>query len=538
MKFAINCSRVVLGIAGLLVFTSVAFTRSQPRLQTTPAAQAASRTQARPSPTPPKPQPSGEEIDPDDVIRVKTTLVNTPVLVIGRSGKYVPTLHRNDFQIFEDGIKQEIAYFAPVANPVTVAILIDTSRSALFDLKDIQDTAIAFVESMRPQDQALVITFADEISVLAEPTSDHDLLRRAIRHSRPGGATRLYDAIDFVLANRLDSLTGRKAVLLFSDGVDNASRSSTYESNLHNLTESDVLIYPIQLSSYERMKAQSGVNRSAAAPVGSGFNKQDYMRADSYLHLLADLSGTGVYPATEIRDIERAVASILEELHNEYSLGYYPRTPGQPGEVRRLEVRVSQRQLVVRARAGYVIDKTGAAVRVARSGSLMSVGSPASEASLPIPSTSKAELSPLGERWICKGPNVPTDFAVVKEGFDSHCPSSTRAGDITNAWLIRKPDQSEILCKGFVMWNGREIPGAPVPTGYVVIGEKVSQLCAKSGDAKDPANAWSIRLPRERETICKGFLIPRGYVVVNEARTSECPARTATNNAWVIAAKR
>jgi hypothetical protein len=87
------------------------------------------------------------------------------------------------------------------------------------------------------------------------------------------------------------------------------------------------------------------------------------------------------------------------------------------------------------------------------------------------------------------------------------------------------------------MWNGREIPGASVPTGYVVIGEKVSPSCAKSGDARNAANAWSIRLPRERETICKGFLIPRGYAVINEARVLECPVRTGTNNAWVIAAK-
>ena len=68
-----------------------------------------------------------QEIDPDDVIRVKTTLVNSPVLVIGRDGKFVPNLHQEDFAVFENGVKQEISYFAPVDNPFTVALLIDTT---------------------------------------------------------------------------------------------------------------------------------------------------------------------------------------------------------------------------------------------------------------------------------------------------------------------------------------------------------------------------------------------------------------------------
>ena len=98
-----------------------------------------------------------QEVDPDDVIRVKTTLVNSPVLVIGRDGKFVPDLRREDFEVFENGVKQDIAYFAAVENPFTVAILIDTSRSALFDLQDIQQAAIAFVDKMRSADRAIVV---------------------------------------------------------------------------------------------------------------------------------------------------------------------------------------------------------------------------------------------------------------------------------------------------------------------------------------------------------------------------------------------
>lgn len=530
-------ARFIVVVTLLLVLVSIVFNCPQ-AFEQTATAQIQSTPQARPSATStPTPNPTvEEEIDPDDVIRVKTSVVNSPVLVIGRNGKFVPNLRRGDFEIFEDGVKQDIAYFAPVENPVTVALLIDTSRSTVFDLVDIQDAAIAFLDSMRTGDQALVVTFADELAVLAEPTSDRELLRRTIRNARPGGGTRVYDAVDFVLKEKLATVPGRTAVILFSDGVDNASRTATEESNARSLRNSDTLIYPVQFNTYSRMKSQNET-RQPRAPVGSGFNDQDYLRANNYLHLLANLSGTGVYPANEIGDLDRVVASIVDELHNEYSVGYYPRNPVQSGEVRSIEVRVSLRHLVVKARTAYVVDKTGVAERIATSQGWLTNTGQSSNTSMPIPRSDEGSQLPLGARWICKGSEVPIDFVVVKEGFVAHCPASTRVADTTNAWFVRKPGQKETLCKGFLMWNGVEIPGAPVPTGYVVIGESVSASCGKSSKARNTANAWNIRLPREIETVCKGFQIPWGYIVVGQQKSSECAAKAGAN-AWVIQTKR
>ncbi|HSD47514.1 MAG TPA: VWA domain-containing protein, partial [Pyrinomonadaceae bacterium] len=381
--------------------------------------------------------------------------------------------------------------------------------------------------------------------VLAEPTSDHEALRAAIRSARPAGASRVYDALDFVLAKQLAKIEGRTALILFTDGVDNDSRNATFEKTLQQAARTDTLIYPVQFSTYDYMKARSP-SAKFTPPEGSGFSEQDYQRADVFLHQLASTAGTGVYPAFDISDLERAISSIVDELHNEYSIGYYPRTQGQPGEARTVEVRVSRPQLVVRARTGYVIDQTGAAVRAAKKEDAATRDSDQTRASGEtrpsdsigsLPVTRAAETPQTDGRWICKGPDAPADLAVVKEGFVAHCPASTRPNDQTNAWLLKKPGPTEVLCKGFVMSNGREVAGAPVPTGYVVTGEVKSLVCANSSNTSVTTNAWQIRLPAENQIVCKGFPLPRGFVVAGERTTSDCPAVRGGDNAWVIRAK-
>ncbi|HEY0728760.1 MAG TPA: VWA domain-containing protein, partial [Pyrinomonadaceae bacterium] len=337
-------------------------------------------------------------------------------------------------------------------------------------------------------------------------------------------------AMKFVLTERLAKIEGRTALVLFTDGVDNDSRNATLESALQQAARTEALIYPVQFSTYDYIKARSP-SSEFKPPEGSGFSEQDYQRADVFLHQLAETSGTGVYPAFDISDLERAIASIVDELHNEYSIGYYPRTKGQPGETRTVEVRVSRPQLAVRARSGYVVDQSGAVVRTTKK---ETTPAPALDSSGSIPVSRPPETSPIEGRWICKGPDAPSDHAVVQEGIVSHCPPSTRANDQTNAWLIKKPGPTDVLCKGFVMLNGREVAGAPVPAGYVVTGEVKSLKCSASSNAAVTANAWEIRLPRANDVVCKGFPLPRGFVVAQERSAPSCPSIRGKQNAWLI----
>ena len=131
--------------------------------------------------------PAGpEEVDPDEIIRVDTALVTLPVSVTDRDGKYIGNLKQKDFRIFEDGVEQDVAYFAPVEKAFTVALLLDMSGSTRDHLGEIQEAALAFVDQLRGDDRVMIVAFDDDVHVLAEPTSDRRLLRNAILSSRPG----------------------------------------------------------------------------------------------------------------------------------------------------------------------------------------------------------------------------------------------------------------------------------------------------------------------------------------------------------------
>jgi VWFA-related protein len=362
-----------------------------------------------PSGTSQQPAPSAtnepEEVGEGDIVRVNTSLVTVPVSVMDRSGRYIPDLRQNDFRIFEDGTEQQVAYFASVEKPFTVALVIDVSESTRFKMEEIQDAAIAFIDQLRADDRVLVVSFGDDINVLAEATSDRSTLRNAIRRTRTGGSTRLYDAVDFVMNQRLNRIDGRKAVVLFTDGVDTTSKRASYQSNIRDAEELDALIYPVQYDTYvdmngggggggttwpgpsplpRRRRSTGGILADILGGVlggptvigggggggtggGPGTSRGDYNRADAYLHDMADKTGARLYRADDLNNLRQSFAYIAEELRRQYSLGYYPKTAAQAGQRRQIKVRVMRPNLVVRARDSYISKPSNGSTFAARS---------------------------------------------------------------------------------------------------------------------------------------------------------------------------
>ena len=135
-----------------------------------------------------------------------------------------PSPSRN-FRILEDGVEQKIAYFATTDSPFSVVLLDRYQRFDPCRLDDIQNAAINFVSKLKPSDSVMVMSFDDRIDVVCKATTDRDVITNAIRRTRTGGGTRLYDAVDDILKKQLKTIPGRKAVVLFTDGVDTTEPS-------------------------------------------------------------------------------------------------------------------------------------------------------------------------------------------------------------------------------------------------------------------------------------------------------------------------
>jgi Ca-activated chloride channel homolog len=318
-----------------------------------------------------------EEVGEGDVVRIDTNLVTVPVSVLDRDGRYISDIRREQFNVFENGAEQKIAYFEATEKPFTVALLLDTSGSTFFHLWEIKEAAINFAKQLRPQDRVFIVTFDRLVMLLTEATNDLNVVTEVVqRNAITGFSTRLYDAIDLVIKARLNKIDGRKAIVLFTDGVDTASYQATYQSSLREVEELDALIYPIQYDTTDFVDAQTRTNttietttiRSKNFPTrsssrvtygnptasGPGTSIGDYKLADQYLHQLATKTGGRLYEANDRTQLSDAFSKIAAELSHQYSLGYYPQTTPQSGERREIRVRVDQPNVAVRARDSYV----------------------------------------------------------------------------------------------------------------------------------------------------------------------------------------
>lgn len=327
----------------------------------------------------PAPRPNtGSNSDDNEVIRVETNLVTMPVAVLDRDGRFVSGLTQRDFQIVENGKVQKIDYFQSVEQPFTVALVIDMSRSTAFQVDEIHRAAITFVDQLRPKDKVMVIAFAESVQVLSPPTNNRNQLRNAIRQSEFGEGTSLYEAIDQVIAREFARIEGRKAIVLFTDGVDTTSRRASYQSTLADAEETNVLIYPIRYNTQGQYGSNGGWGGGSRrrqsdwgtiagiilggqfpgnqAPAGS--TSEEYARGNQYLEGLARNSGGRKFEADTTANLDAAFAGIAEELRRQYSLGYYPETPGQIGERRSIRIRVTRPNLVVRAKTSYVVGQS------------------------------------------------------------------------------------------------------------------------------------------------------------------------------------
>ena len=209
----------------------------------------------------------------------------------------------------------------------------------------------------------MVIEFDSSVHVLTELTADRRKINQAIRRTGFGGGTSLYEAVDFSLRKRLNEVAGRKAIVLFTDGVDTSSLRATFEGTVGEAEESESTIFPIYYNTFLNSIGIGGGGVMSAPPIlglpggqSGGSSSAEYTRGRVYLNELAAATGGRVFrPESTSGGLTAAFEGIAEELRRQYSIGYYPKTEGTTGERRQIRVRVERPKLVIRSRDSYIV---------------------------------------------------------------------------------------------------------------------------------------------------------------------------------------
>jgi Ca-activated chloride channel family protein len=271
----------------------------------------------------------------DDVVRVNTDLVVLNITVTDKAGQYVPGLHLSDFTIFEDGKQvspQFISSFSVHESPFASVVLLDTSGSMESRLSLARSAAIRFLDRLREEDVAAVYKFDTKVEQVQEFSTSHDLAPMVYGVTAKGMTT-LNDAIVDAAKALAPRVEKRKAIIVLSDGADTYSKASA-DKAIESALAIGASIYAVDMS---------------ATDVPS-FNNQ---RTAAVLKSFAEKSG-GRFVATPggpaLRD---AFASIAEELGHQYTIAYRPPNLVRDGKWRKLDVKISRSDLVVRTRKAY-----------------------------------------------------------------------------------------------------------------------------------------------------------------------------------------
>jgi Ca-activated chloride channel family protein len=308
-----------------------------------------SQQPASPSGQPaPTGQPAQNPQQPDSgrqapSFRAGVDLVSLNVTVAENgSSRYVTDLEQQDFQVYEDGVLQQVTFFNKTNLPVALGMLLDTSASMETKLPLAQEAAIGFAKKLRPQDLAEVIDFDSRVLILQTFTNKASDLEQAIRKTSAGGSTSMYNAIYIalkdlkkVVASNVDEIR-RQAIIVLSDGEDTSSLLP-FEEVLDLAKRSETAIYAIGLRSNE---------------LGASSNK-GFKEAEFVLRQLSQETGGRVFFPTAASELAGIYGQISDELSSQYTVGYTSRNAKRDGAWRRVVVRVNRSNAVPRTKQGY-----------------------------------------------------------------------------------------------------------------------------------------------------------------------------------------
>jgi VWFA-related protein len=295
---------------------------------------------------PPTPQPQVPQAQAgQEPLRVNVDLVNVLFTVADKKGKFITNLKKEDFKIYEDERLQSVTNFSNETNlPLTIALLVDTSGSIRDKLRFEQEAATEFFYSTlrKGKDKALVISFDSGVDLLQYFTDDPEKLADAVKKIRAGGGTSIFDAAYLAITEKLSKETGRKLIILISDGDDNSSRISLTEA-LEAAQKNDVVLY--------------GVSTNTTAY----FSSREQEKGDKTMKRMAEETGGRAFFPFKIDDLATNFQEIGEELRSQYTIAYRSGNPIADGSFRKIRIDVANKSLKARSRTGYYAPRASSA---------------------------------------------------------------------------------------------------------------------------------------------------------------------------------
>jgi Ca-activated chloride channel family protein len=284
---------------------------------------------------------------PQVPFRAGVELVSLNVTVTDGTQKYITDLAQDEFNVFEDGVKQDVTFFNRTNLPIALALLLDTSASMETKLPTAQEAAIGFARKLRTQDLAEVVDFDSRVVVLQNFSNSLPELEQAIHKTSAGGSTSLYNAIYIalkdlkkVVAKNTEEIR-RQAIVVLSDGEDTSSLLP-FEEVLDLAKRSETAIYAIGLRT----------------PDGPGTTTKGFKEAEFVLRQFSQETGGRSFFPNQLSDLTNVYGQIADELSSQYTVGYTSRNPKRDGSWRRVVVRVNRPNLTARTKLGYFAPTT------------------------------------------------------------------------------------------------------------------------------------------------------------------------------------
>jgi VWFA-related protein len=287
-------------------------------------------------------------------------IIKIPIFVYDRKDNPVTDLKDSDIKLYIDGQEQEFSDFEIVKKPRNILLILDTSPSTAYKKDTLRDFALKLIESLNRDDKLQIIEFNENLYILNKPTSDANILKKAVKKIEVGGGTSLYDSLQTIFKKNLNAADEQQSIILFTDGVDTTSLKSDYLTSLVEAEKYGAVIFPFYFDTYEYWQKNNPTLPVSGYDINTPQNieltKQEYELGRMYLRDIATLSGGRIFVVKNLTQLEKKdFETALKFINPQYNISITLKVNEPNFQRKQLKVRVNRPNLIIQTRGSLII---------------------------------------------------------------------------------------------------------------------------------------------------------------------------------------